>query len=156
MKHKNEAFDFFKKVYMEIKTQHGVRVKRFRSDGGGEFVSNEFSTFLERKGIYRSQTPPHTPHRNGVAERLNRTLLDKARSMLIARNLDKQFWGEAINTANFLKNRSLTKSINMTPEQAYTGDIPRGQYLRIFGQPSEEKVRCSNQIRDLRGVCSKR
>lgn len=47
---------------------------------------------------------------NGVSERLNRTLVEKARSMLNASGLDRKFWSEAVMAANYLKNRSPTKA----------------------------------------------
>jgi transposase InsO family protein len=125
---------------IRFENQKGVKVKKLRTDGGGEFLSNQFNEWLDSKGILRSITPANTPQRNGVAERLNRTLLDKARSMILSGNLDKSFWGEAISTANFLKNRSPTKSKLKTPEEIYSGFKPKASYLQIFGSKCEYTV----------------
>ena len=40
--------------------------------------------------------PPGTPHRNGVSERHNRTLLDMVRSMMSLTDLPLSFWGYAL------------------------------------------------------------
>lgn len=54
----------------------------------------------------------HTSQQNGVAERLNRTLLEKKnRSILFEVKLPKVFWGEALMTATYLKNRTHSSSI---------------------------------------------
>ncbi len=41
-------------------------------------------------------TIPKTPEQNGVAERLNRTLVEMARSMLLDGKLKLKFWAEAV------------------------------------------------------------
>ncbi len=49
-----------------------------------------------------SNTVPHSPQQNGVAERLNRTLV----AMLSHSNLPNRFWAEAVSTAAYLRNRT--------------------------------------------------
>src|SRR5262249_3165076 len=108
--------------------------KTLRSDGGGEYISNNFQYWLSCKGITHSTTPPHTPQLNGVAERLNCTLMDKARCLLNSTSMDKSFWAEAINTANFLRNRSPTEKLKyVTSEERFSGKKPVAINLRIFG-----------------------
>jgi len=46
----------------------------------------------------------NTPQQNGVAERMNRTLLERARCMLSNTGLGKEFWVEAISTGCYLVN----------------------------------------------------
>ena len=48
----------------------------------------------------------HQPQQNGVAERLNRTLVESARAMLSHSNLPNRFWAEAVSTAAYLRNRT--------------------------------------------------
>ena len=72
-----------------------------QSDNGKEYRNNEFNKFLKDSGIGRRLTVTHTPERNGVAERKNRTLIDMARGLLIQSGLPPSFWGEAINTDNY-------------------------------------------------------
>ena len=53
-----------------------------RTYNRGEFHRNEFDEFYKKCGIERKKNTPYTPQQNGVAERMNGTLMEKARSML--------------------------------------------------------------------------
>ena len=53
-----------------------------RTDNGGEFSGKEFDQFYRQHGIARQNTTHYTPQHNGVAERMNMTMMEKARSML--------------------------------------------------------------------------
>ena len=55
-----------------------------------------FEEFCKKCGIARQKTTPYTPQQNGVAERMKRTLMEKARSMLSGTRLGQEFWVEAI------------------------------------------------------------
>ncbi|KAH9679278.1 hypothetical protein KPL71_026064 [Citrus sinensis] len=59
----------------------------------------------ENEGIKRHFTVRHTPQQNGVAERMNLTLLEKVQCMLSNVGLDKKFWAEAVSYASHLVNR---------------------------------------------------
>lgn len=59
-----------------IEKQTGKQVKRLRTDNGLEFCNDEFNEFCKNKGIARHRTVRMTPQQNGVAERMNRTLLE--------------------------------------------------------------------------------
>ena len=64
---------------------------------------------------------PKTPQQNGVAERMNRTLVEIVRSMLSDAKLPKNFWAEALSTAVYLHNRSPTRAVlKKTPFEALT------------------------------------
>ncbi|KXJ79375.1 hypothetical protein RP20_CCG001137 [Aedes albopictus] len=66
---------------------------------------------MRRDGIIHQTTCPYTPQQNGVAERMNRTLVEKARCMLNDSKLPKKFWAEAVSTAAYLVNRSPARSL---------------------------------------------
>ena len=53
----------------------------------------------------------NTPEQNGVAEQLNRTLVERSRAMLLESNLLKSLWGCAILDENYIKNRMHTHSL---------------------------------------------
>ncbi|KAH9689127.1 hypothetical protein KPL70_015374 [Citrus sinensis] len=59
--------------------------------------------FVKWKKLVETQTGRKI--KNGVAERMNRTLLEKVRCMLSNAGLDKKFWAEAVSYASHLINR---------------------------------------------------
>jgi hypothetical protein len=141
MKHKNEALHHFTTFKLLVENQHQpLTIKSFRSDGGGEYISQAFTSYLREHGIQRQQTPPYTPEHNGVAERMNRTLVECARSMLHDAQLSYKYWGEAVITACYIRNRCPTRSLSsinlhITPYEAWfgIGNKPSIQHLRVFG-----------------------
>ncbi|KAL5494293.1 hypothetical protein EMCRGX_G015594 [Ephydatia muelleri] len=103
-------------------------------DNGGECTSRKFQEYLKTEGVRHELTIPKNPEQNGVAERINRTLIETARSMLIDSHLPHSFWAEAISTAAYLRNKSPTKAVaEMTPYEAWTGKKPQVDGLRVFG-----------------------
>ena len=57
-----------------------------------------FESFLKNNGIVHQLTMPYNPAQNGVAERMNRTVMELARAMMSHSNFPNQFWAEAANT----------------------------------------------------------
>jgi transposase InsO family protein len=79
---KSQAFNFFLKYYAKVTNHHSANINPVVFDGGGEFNSKEFLSFLSEKGVQVQVTAPHTPQQNAVAKRGNRTTSKKARAML--------------------------------------------------------------------------
>ena len=113
----------------------GKKVKRFRSDGGGEYTSYEFDQLLRDSGIIREKTAPYSPEQNGVSERANRTIIGRAKAMLHQSGLGMEMWAEAVHMAVYLKNRSPTSALaeGLTPIEAWTGEALQLRKLIIFG-----------------------
>ena len=112
----------------------GFSVKTLRTDGGGEYIHDQFNTYLFTMGIERQVTVARTPQQNGVAERANRTIMEAARAMLHAAGLPLGFWEYAVTAAVYLRNRSPTKALtDATPYEAWRGDKPDLSHLRVFG-----------------------
>ena len=142
MKNKSDVFSNFKVWKAMIEKQTGRVVKKLRTDNGMEFCSGEFNQFCQENGIVRHMTVPYTPQQNGVAERLNRTLLEKARCMLSNCGLEKRFWAEAVNTAAHIVNCSPHASLDMkTPEESWSGKPADYGDLKIFGCHAYAHVR---------------
>ncbi|KAH9722760.1 Integrase catalytic domain-containing protein [Citrus sinensis] len=55
------------------------KVRRVRTDNGLEFCNKQFDDLCEKSGIQRHKTVRHTPQQNGLAERINRTLMERVR-----------------------------------------------------------------------------
>lgn len=67
------------------------KVKTFRMDRGGEFMSNDFKNYCEEAGITRHYTAPYMPQQNGVVERRTRTVMEMARSYMKEMKLPAMF-----------------------------------------------------------------
>lgn len=111
IKRKSEVFDVFVKFKNLVEKQSGLSVKTLRTDGGGEFVSDQFQSFCDKEGIIHEITPPYTPQHNGTVERRNRTIMNMVRCMLKCKKLPKSLWGEAVLTAVHILKRSPTKRL---------------------------------------------
>ena len=117
-----------------VEKSSGKKLKTLRTDNGGEYTSAEFESYLRSEGVRHECTVPKTPEQNGVAERMNRTLVESVRSMLANAKLPRKFWAEVLSTAAYLRNRSPTKAVQgMTPVEAWTGERPDVSHLRAFG-----------------------
>ena len=133
LRHKSDAAPTLKDFITQVQRQTGATVRRIRSDNGGEYTSTALADFYAANGIKPEYTVPHNPEMNGKAERLNRTLLEKARTMMIAGGLPPSLWAEAIATANYLRNRSPTAGSDATPHERLHGTKPNLSHLRVFG-----------------------
>lgn len=130
---RKEVYESFHDWRAKVELESGRKLKAVRIDNAPEFL--KLSKELEKDGVRVEPTVAYTPSQNGVAERLNRTLITKARALLSAAELPVELWGEAVHTANYLKNRtpSETDEGPRSPEQMWTGRKPGLSHLRTFG-----------------------
>ncbi|GKA34734.1 retrovirus-related pol polyprotein from transposon TNT 1-94 [Tanacetum coccineum] len=120
---KHEAFGKFKEWKQLVENQTGRTVKKLRTYNGLEFCNPEFEQLCIESGIARHLTIAETPQLNGVAERMNRTLMDKVHCLVIQSRLPKTFWGEATYMATYLINRSPSRVIEKkTPMEMWSGN----------------------------------
>ena len=141
IRNKSEVFGRFVEWKAMVEKSTGAHVKTLRSDNGGEYLSSEFIDFLKKEGVRHELTIPYTPEQNGVAERMNRTLVESSRAMLRDAKLPKKFWAETVSTAVYIRNRCPTKAVRgQTPMELYTGEKPNVQHLRTFGCTSYAHV----------------
>ena len=134
--------------------QHGSKVKVIRSDNGKEYVNTFVGEFCAKHGTVHELTCPYTPQQNGVAERLNRTLLGTVRTMLREAQVRKEWWVYAVITANYLRNRSPATGQN-TPYQLWTGERPSLAHLRVWGCTAWVLIPTSQRTNKLDPVSKK-
>ena len=116
-----------------VKTEIGLKVKCLMSDNGGEYIDGGFSEYCAAQGIRMEKTIPGTPQQNGVAERINRTLNEHARSMRLHAGLPKTFWADAISTAAYLINRGPSVPMEFRlPEEVWSGKEVKFSHLKVF------------------------
>ncbi|GJY06655.1 putative ribonuclease H-like domain-containing protein [Tanacetum coccineum] len=92
---KDETSDILKTFIRQIENQLNQKVKIIRTDNGTEFKNRVMLEFCGEKGIKQEFSNARTPQQNGVAERMNRTLIEAARTMLADSHLPTTFWAEA-------------------------------------------------------------
>jgi len=102
MKHKSEIINKFREFETIVTNECDLKLGALRTDNGGEYISREFQEYLKSRGIRHEPTIAYTPEQNGVAERLNRTLVEAARSMISHGGLNSNYWGEAVATAAYV------------------------------------------------------
>jgi len=135
IKHKDEVLDIFLKWKKMVETQIGRRVKTLRSDNGGEYTTDPFFEVCQDEGINRYFTVRKTPQSNGVAECMNRILVEKVRCMLSHSGLSKVLWGKALSYARHIVKRLPSAALNgKTPLEVWSGS-PANDHdsMRIFG-----------------------
>ena len=137
LKEKSETFKVFKEWKTLLENQTGKKINRLRIDNGLEFCNHQFDEFCKAEGIARHKIVVNTPQQNGVLERMNRTLLERAHCMLSNAGLGKEFWAEAISTGCYLVNRSPNTFIeSKTSEEVWLGKPTDYSNLRVFGCPA--------------------
>ena len=145
IKSKSEVLSKFMEYVSSVEKHTGYQIKKLnilaeedikvlRSDNGGEYTSNDFTKFCAEKRISHEFTEPYCPQQNGVAERMNRTIMEGARSMLYHAKLPLEFWAEACSTAVYLHNRSPTTALkDETRFEHLFGKKPDISHLKVFG-----------------------
>ncbi|XP_063230709.1 copia protein isoform X1 [Bacillus rossius redtenbacheri] len=138
LRNKSEVFEKFKMYTAMVEAKFNSRIENLRCDRGGEYVSSNFKSFCEKKGISVSYSMARNPSQNGMAERINRTLLEKTRCLLLDSNFGKEMWGEAIMTATYLTNRLATSALpnGIVPAERWYNHKPDLSKIKVFGCPA--------------------
>jgi len=156
LKRKSEVKSFIIDTFALLENSIDSKVKRVRTDNGREYINEILSTYYKSKGIHNETTVAYHPEQNGKAERLNRTLTERERSMRFEASLPDRMWAESIMTANYIHNRSPRTGQQMTPYEAFYKRKPNVSNLRVFGStayahiPKEQRNKL--QPRAAKGV----
>lgn len=97
--YKSDVFSVFRDFVAKSEALFNSKVINLYCDNGREYLPNEMKDYCVEKGISYHLTVPHTPQFNGVSERIVRTVIERARSMISGAKLNKILWGEAVLTA---------------------------------------------------------
>eukprot|EP00253_Pinus_taeda_P018422 PITA_18422 len=134
LKNKSDAFLTFKNFHKWIENDAQSQIGSIRTDNGKEYTSNEFEQYLHQHGIKHQTTVPYNPQQNGVAERMNRKILNMVRSMLFFKNGKIMFWANVVLCVAYIKNRCPSNAIrNKTPYEMWYGHVPSVKHRRVFG-----------------------
>lgn len=123
--------------YVERAEAHwNLRVLKLRSDNGREYVNIDVTKWCKerrRRRIEMDTMIPYTPQLNGRAEKLNRTLMEKTRALLVDSGMNKEMWGEALYTSEYILNRSPTEPLKTTLYEMWEKRKSNMQFLQTYG-----------------------
>ncbi|RVE41307.1 hypothetical protein evm_014045 [Chilo suppressalis] len=138
---KSEVFDCFFKYIRFVQNKTEKNIKEIRCDNGKEYINKDFFKLCKQEGIYLNPAPPYTHELNGVAERYNRTIMDRARCLLQEAKLDKRYWPECVKAASYIGNRLLTNTyIKKTPYELFFGIKPDVSHFKIYGSSAFVRI----------------
>ena len=142
---KDTFFDAFKPWLEKVEIETQCKLECLRVDGGGEFISSALKKFCKSKGIIFGYVLPYTYNKNSLAERCWRTLCIMKDAMLIDSNLPNNFWVDAMDTANYLRNRLLTSRASnrktaIILEKKWTGKKQNVSHIRLFGSLASTNI----------------
>ena len=91
-------------------------------------------SFCTRSGISQDFSASITPQQNGVVGRKNMVIQEMAIAMLYKKDVARNLWGEAVNTACHTVNKVYFRpDTKKTPYELWKGRKPNAKYFRIFG-----------------------
>ena len=130
---KDAAAKQFEAFLVHFEKLFGFKVHVLRTDGGREYANVDL--FCERTGVARQVSEARNQASNGKAERMHRTVLNLARSMMFACALPLMFWGDAVQYAVHILNRSPTRANakRASPLEVLTGKTPDLRGIVVFG-----------------------
>nr|GEW02104.1 hypothetical protein [Tanacetum cinerariifolium] len=132
----DETSGILKSFITRIENLVDHKVKVIRCDNEIKLKNKDTNQFCEMNGIMRQYSIARTPYQNEVAERINRTLVETARTMLADSNLPTTFWTEAVSTAFYVQNRVLvTRPHNKTSYERLHGRTTVLSFMGPFGCP---------------------
>jgi len=132
-RNRSEALEIFKKFKNFFENTTQKKIKSIKHDGAGEFTSETFINFLESNGIMDIKTLPYMHQQNGIAERMMRTIMVIARSMLFHKEHNVKFWDYAVEAACYIRNFRYCRTIKKSPYECLFNKKPNTDMLRVWG-----------------------
>ena len=131
LRKKDEQPDAYKAYEAWVENHMGIKIKVLNTDRGGEYLGGDFVAYLKSRGTLQKLSVHDTHQESGVAERRNRTIVERVRALLHASGLPKNLWAEAARHVVWLLNRTTTKAVEgMTPYEAAFGKKPNLKGIR--------------------------
>ena len=110
----------FKEFLDRIEREFGQKLKVVQTNNGGEY-RRQFEEYCQSQGIRLKYIVLKTPELNGLAERMNQTIMERVRSMLTHVKQPKAYWDEALKTPIYVINNS-----HLVP---LCGDVPQRVWI---------------------------
>ena len=91
LKTKDQVLSVYKEFHARVETETGQKLRVVQVDNGGEYWG-QFEEYCQSKGIPLEYPVSKMLELNELAERMNRTIMERVRSMLAHAKLSKMFW----------------------------------------------------------------
>ena len=110
LKAKHEASQLVKNylAYLHIR---GILTHSIRVDRGTKFINKNLQEWCHEKGMEVQLTTLYSPSQNSVAERMNRTFVELACTIISATKMPEFLWEHAVTHSTYVHNRSYIVSI---------------------------------------------
>ena len=132
LKSKDQVLSVFKEFHASVERISGQKLKVVQTDNGGEY-RGQFVMYGKPQDIELEYKVPKTPELNGLAKRMNQSIMERLKSMLSHAKLPKSYWVEAMLTTFYLINRSRSVPLKGdVPWRVWTGRSVSYQQLRVF------------------------
>ena len=125
--------DFVKYCIGFLERQTPYVVKNIRSDQGTEFVNESLTKFFTEKGIKHQTTSIDSSASNGVAERLNLTIMNCVRATMADSNMCTNLWNYSVGHVVHALNRVPAAGKDKCPYELMFNKVPDIAHLRAFG-----------------------
>ena len=117
-----------------IENQTNRKIKKLRTNNGLGFCNEDFNSYCVENSIFRHRICIITPQQNGLAECMNRIIMNNVRCMLSESGMPKIFWAEAASTALYVINRSPLVALGFkVPKQVWSDTSCSYDHLKYFG-----------------------
>ena len=132
---RSEAPCFYVDTETYLERASGFLVKAVRLDGAPELSAGTLGAHLKARGIAVQVTAPYAHSQNGKAERYIRTLEDGGQALLADSGLPGSFWGDAVLTMQYVRNRVPTSTlpVGFTPYEILHKKKPDLSHLCVWG-----------------------
>ena len=127
------AFTIFKLFLVRAERLTGAKLNCLCTDNGMEFCHDQFRSYLGQIGVRHQLTNTYSPQMNGMAEHLNRTLVESARTMLQDSDLSQILWGESVLSACYYNNHRLHSLTHDIPDSTFFNRKVNLRHLRVLG-----------------------
>lgn len=104
------------------------------SDNAKEYLSAASIDAARSMGTATRTTIPYNPEENGIAERINKTLLEGMRTVLATAGIDQPYWPHAVTDVAFKHGLTLHATTGKVPFHEWTGTVQSLPPLFVFGQ----------------------
>ena len=104
LKAKFEVFSKFVLFKAMVETQYSTKIRTLRFDGGGEYTSYAFKTYLQQHDIIHQISCPYTSQKNGLVERKHKHLIETTITMLSQASMPHTYWSYVVLTTVTLVN----------------------------------------------------